>query len=143
MYIRKYVSEAYRLLPYEPVHEISNNVVSATSKASDQSAHKRSLIRAFAGRLLFYDCQATNWTPFGVSKHLRRLQRLVRVYTCQNTTLLEITCTGSIRSDPWRYPADKHYGHITLKSSKSFHGLIWFKKIKQDGESLVSFGLCK
>ena len=36
---------------YEPVHEISNNVVCATSKASDQPAHTRSLIRAFARRL--------------------------------------------------------------------------------------------
>ena len=36
---------------YEPVHEISNNMVCATSKASDQSAHTRSLIRAFASRL--------------------------------------------------------------------------------------------
>ena len=36
---------------YEPVHEISNNVVCATSKASDQPAHMRSLIRAFASRL--------------------------------------------------------------------------------------------
>ena len=35
----------------EPVHEISNNVVSATSKVSDQPAHMRSLIRAFASRL--------------------------------------------------------------------------------------------
>ena len=26
-------------LPYEPVHEISNNVICATSKASDQPAH--------------------------------------------------------------------------------------------------------
>ena len=34
-----------------PVHEISSNVVGATSKASDQPAHTRSLIRAFAGRL--------------------------------------------------------------------------------------------
>ena len=32
----------------EPRHEISNNVVCATSKASDQPAHTRSLIRAFA-----------------------------------------------------------------------------------------------
>ena len=32
---------------HEPVHEISNNVVCATSKASDQ----RRLIRAFASRL--------------------------------------------------------------------------------------------
>ena len=35
----------------EPVHGISNNVVFATSKASDQPAHTRSLIRAFASRL--------------------------------------------------------------------------------------------
>ena len=35
----------------EPVHEISNNVVCATSKASDQPAHMSSLIRAFASRL--------------------------------------------------------------------------------------------
>ena len=34
----------------EPVHEISNNVVCATSIASDQPAHTRSLIRAFASR---------------------------------------------------------------------------------------------
>ena len=34
-----------------PPHEISNNVVCATSKASDQPVHKRSLIRAFAIRL--------------------------------------------------------------------------------------------
>ena len=32
-------------------HEISNNVVCATSKGSDQPALTRSLIRAFAGRL--------------------------------------------------------------------------------------------
>ena len=36
---------------FEPVHEISNNVVCGTSKASDQPAHTRSLIRAFASRL--------------------------------------------------------------------------------------------
>ena len=36
---------------HEPVHEISNNVVCVTSKASDQPAHTRSLIRAFASRL--------------------------------------------------------------------------------------------
>ena len=39
------------ILTYEPVHKISNNVICATSKASDQPAHTRSLIRAFAGRL--------------------------------------------------------------------------------------------
>ena len=36
---------------FEPVYEICNNVVCATSKASDQPAHTRSLIRAFANRL--------------------------------------------------------------------------------------------
>ena len=36
---------------YEPLHEISNNLVCETSKASDQPAHTRSLIRAFASRL--------------------------------------------------------------------------------------------
>ena len=40
-----------KIIKYEPVHEISNNVVCATSKASDQPAHTRSLIRAFASRL--------------------------------------------------------------------------------------------
>ena len=35
----------------ESVHEISNDVLCATSKASDQPAHMRSLIRGFASRL--------------------------------------------------------------------------------------------
>ena len=35
----------------EPQHEISTNVVYASSKGSDQPAHTRSLIRAFASRL--------------------------------------------------------------------------------------------
>ena len=37
--------------PFEPQHEITNNVVCATNKASDQPAHTRSLIRVFATRL--------------------------------------------------------------------------------------------
>ena len=41
----------HRVITFEPVHEISNNVVCATSKTSDQPAHTRSLIRAFASRL--------------------------------------------------------------------------------------------
>ena len=35
----------------EPQHEISNNVVCATKKASDHPAQTRSLIRAFACHL--------------------------------------------------------------------------------------------
>ena len=41
----------FKLQTNEPRHEISKNVVGATSKASDQPAHMRSLIRAFACRL--------------------------------------------------------------------------------------------
>ena len=38
------------LIKIEPLHEISNNVVCAISKAADQPAHTRSLIRALAIR---------------------------------------------------------------------------------------------
>ena len=45
----------YVLKPFvyhcQSVNEISNNVVCATSKTSDQSVHTRSLIRDFASRL--------------------------------------------------------------------------------------------
>ena len=46
-----FISLFVSLNTYEPRYEISNNVVGATSKASDQLAHMRSLIRAFASRL--------------------------------------------------------------------------------------------
>ena len=42
--------QCFKIL-YEPVHEIANNVLCATSKASDQTAHTGRLIRAFASRL--------------------------------------------------------------------------------------------
>ena len=49
---KRYELDKYaRVKPFEPVHEISNKVVCATSKASDQPAHARSLIRTFASRL--------------------------------------------------------------------------------------------
>ena len=46
-----YISIVTDVITYEPVHEISNNMVCATSKASDQPAHLRSLFLAFASRL--------------------------------------------------------------------------------------------
>ena len=49
-----------RDIKIEPWHEISNNAVCATSKGSDQAAHTRSLIRAFASRVTLYDCLATD-----------------------------------------------------------------------------------
>ena len=56
MYVYKYLlhlqkDKMSREKLNEPVHEISNNVVCANSKASDQPAQTRSLIRAFASRL--------------------------------------------------------------------------------------------
>ena len=44
---------------------------------------------------IFYDCYATDRTSFGVSMLKRRLHWLVCVYTCQNATLLEISCHSS------------------------------------------------
>ena len=50
-HLRAYIFPNVDPIINEPVHEISNNVLCATSKVSDQPAHTRSLIRAFASRL--------------------------------------------------------------------------------------------
>ena len=70
-------------LSIEPWHGISNNVVCATSKASDQPAHTRSLIRAFASRLIFYECaQARPSLHLSkchiVGNHMSRLNNVLR-----------------------------------------------------------------
>ena len=78
----------------EPWHEIYNNVVCATSKASDQPAHTRSLIRAFGSPLK--DSMSVKLLTEHHLEFLRRLHRLVWGYTCQNATLLIFTCHGSI-----------------------------------------------
>ena len=70
---------------------------------------------------VFYDCWATDWTPFGVSKLKRRLHRLVRVYTCQNATLLEITCQGSF----WRFWKVSITAHERLISYKKAKGAVF------------------
>ena len=77
---------------FEPRHEISNNVVCVTSKASDQPAQSRSLIRALASRLNI------PWVlSYWPSIVLNRLHWLFwdRLYTCLYSTLLETTCHGS------------------------------------------------
>ena len=48
--IQKHNSMINKAIIIDPWHEISNNLVCATSKGSDQPAHTRRLIRAFAGR---------------------------------------------------------------------------------------------
>ena len=91
------VDVCYGSVTTEPQRKISNIMVCATSKASDQSAHTHSLIRAFASRLnilwmLSYWLN-TIWSFLA----LKMLHMLVCVYTCQNATLLEITFRGSTR----------------------------------------------
>ena len=76
-----------------PWYEISNNVVCATSKGSDQPAYTHSLIRAFASCLNIL--WLLSYWPNILSKLKRGLHRLVRVYTCHNATLFEFTCRGS------------------------------------------------
>ena len=70
-------------------------LVCATSKASDQPARTCSLIRAFASRLNILWILSYWLNIIWSSKLKRGLHRLVRVYTCQNATLLKITCRGS------------------------------------------------
>ena len=51
MYVYRLDETVWIQTLFEPQHEISINVVCATSKVSDQPAHMCSLIRAFASRL--------------------------------------------------------------------------------------------
>ena len=53
---------------FEPRHENLNNVVCPTSKGSDQPAHMRTLIRAFASSLNTLWLLSYWPNPFGVSK---------------------------------------------------------------------------
>ena len=85
-----------KFLIIEPRHVTSNNVVCVISKGSDQPAHTRSLIRAFASRLYILWLFSYWRTTFGVSQLNRKPHWLVWVYSCQNTTLLESTCRDSI-----------------------------------------------
>ena len=89
----KHVRSSMKLVQIiiEPRHEISNNVVCATNKCSDQPAHTRSLIRAFARSLTILPV-LSYWLNFIWSW---RLYRLVWAYTCQNATFLEISYCGS------------------------------------------------
>ena len=86
--------------PYEPRHDISNNVVCATSKGSDQPAHTRSLIRAFARGLKY--------------------SMTVKLLTEQHLEFLSLKggCTGSSESTLVKIPHcwKSHVAaHITIK----------------------------
>ena len=82
-------------IAYEPVHEMSNNVVCATSKGSDQPAHTRSLLRAFASCLsilwlLSYRLNII-WSFYAENNSAQALLSL-HLSKCH---MLEITCHGS------------------------------------------------
>ena len=80
------------IFKHVPWHDISNSVVCAASKGSDQPAHMCSLIRAFASGLNILWLLSFWSNAFRVSKPKRKLHRLVWVHTCQNATFLEIRC---------------------------------------------------
>ena len=76
------------------MHEISNNVVCATSKGSDQPAQSdQSLCKSLEYSMIV---KLLTEHHLEFSKLKMGLQRLVRVNTCQNATLLELSCHGSI-----------------------------------------------
>ena len=70
-------AKSYDKMRFEPRHEISNNVVCATSKGSDQPAHTCSLISALASRL--------------------NISKTVKLLTAQHLEFLSLKggCTGS------------------------------------------------
>ena len=77
-------------------HEMSNNVVCATSKASDQPVHMHSLIRAFASRL-------NNLSVKPLDEHHLEFLSLTGGCTglsesalCQIATLSQLRCSGDI-----------------------------------------------
>ena len=119
------------------MHEISNNVVCETSKVSDQPVHKRSLIKPLLDALVFYDCWATAWTSFGVYKLKMRLHRLVGVYTCQNATLLEITCTDPLILSKWAWGVGKFRTDIWWNLAISL-GLWFLNVVKSKKFSVIS-----
>ena len=122
------------------MHEISNYLICATSKGSDQPAHTCSLIRAFACRLNILQVLSYWPTSFGVSKLKRRLQRLVRVYTCQNASLLEITCLGSLISFQLTMPLlcseSLHFGE-KLTTCWGLLYIVCFRRKNSDIASVV------
>ena len=89
---------------FQPQHEIFYNVVFATSKRQAKPQISLRICAEWAEPLLvawiFYEYLATDWTSLRVSRLKRRLHRLVWVYTCQNATLLKITCCSSFSLRP-------------------------------------------
>ena len=74
---------------------------------------------------LEYSMIVTAWTPCGVSKLKRRLQRLVQVYTCQNVIFLEISCRGSFQLKCGEVSFDWKSIEWTAKAQGTLFMLVW------------------
>ena len=76
---------------------------------------------------VFFDCKATDWTPFRVSKLKPRLKRIVGVYTCQNVKLLEISCRGSLDlfSNKFSHGDQSEIVHIIIEGPKVNISKVW------------------
>ena len=80
----------------EPWHDISNSVVCATSKASDQPAYMRSLMRAFASRLnILWVLSYWSHSICCFYTLKEAAQAHLSLHLSRTATLLEITFRGS------------------------------------------------
>ena len=87
----------------EPVHEISNNVVCATSKASDQPAHTRSL----SDQSLCWSFEYSMIVKLLTEHHLEFLSLKGGCRGSSESTLVKI-------SNPWKFHATAQIRWIRL-----------------------------
>ena len=88
---------------------------------------------------IFYDCWATDRTSIGVSKLKPRLLNLIWVYTCQNATLLEITCPAGF-AQPWKV---LEYTWLSWKVLENKICLESTWKTLKSHEKSLNFTICK
>ena len=110
-------------------------MICATSKASDQPAlHIRAIwSEPLLVAWIFYECLATDWTSFGVSKFKRRLHRLAWVYDCQmphcwkshvaahlktKSSLKVITNIIFLKKSAWKLPVDLEFSAYCQRNHK-------------------------
>ena len=106
------VKTLFTKIVYEPRHEISNNVVCATSIRAVWS-------EPFLVAWILLKFQATNQTSSGISMLKRRLHRLVWVHTRRNATLLEITCCGSYIVVRCMYIFTDYFTNVSIESNQT------------------------
>ena len=114
----------------EPQHEISNNVVCATSKGSDQPAHtRRSLVRAFASRLI---CEYY-MTLRRLSEHHLKSLSLKGGHTCwtESTPVIKTHCWKSYVT---AHILNGNYPFGVFLAIRKSQSTIIFTMIPEDGD---------